>query len=130
MAAAIAVRRSKRYKKSAENATEQAMSVEEGVSKLKTFAPTKFDQTIEVIFSLGIDAKQADQAVRSSVSLPNGIGKSKRVIAFCPEHLVTSALNNGAIKAGGQELVAEKEIRIKREIRRQSGTREVNRRQV
>ncbi len=107
MAAAIAVRRSKRYKKSAENATEQAMSVEEGVSKLKTFAPTKFDQTIEVIFSLGIDAKQADQAVRSSVSLPNGIGKSKRVIAFCPEHLVTSALNNGAIKAGGQELVAE-----------------------
>jgi large subunit ribosomal protein L1 len=107
MAAAIAVRRSKRYKKSAEVATEQAMSVEEGVSKLKSFAPTKFDQTVEVIFSLGIDAKQADQSVRSSVSLPNGIGKSKRVIAFCPEHLVTSALNNGAIKAGGQELVAE-----------------------
>jgi large subunit ribosomal protein L1 len=107
MAATIAVRRSKRYKKSAENATEQAMSVEDGVSKLKTFAPTKFDQTVELIFSLGIDAKQADQSVRSSVSLPNGIGKSKRVIAFCPEHLVTSALNNGAIKAGGQELVAE-----------------------
>lgn len=107
MAAAIAVRRSKRYKKSAENATEQAVSVEDGVSKLKQFSPTKFDQTIELIFSLGIDAKQADQAVRSSVSLPNGIGKSKRVIAFCPEHLVTSALNNGAIKAGGQELVAE-----------------------
>lgn len=107
MAAAIAVRRSKRYKKSAELTNDQPVSVEEAVKRLKQFAPTKFDQTVELIFSLGIDAKQADQAVRSSVSLPHGIGKSKRVIAFCPEHLKTSALNSGAIKAGGQELVAE-----------------------
>jgi large subunit ribosomal protein L1 len=107
MAASTVVRRSKRYKKSAEQATEQLLSVEEAVSKLKSFAPTKFDQTVELIFNLGIDAKQADQSVRSAVSLPNGIGKAKKVIAFCPEHLTTSALNGGAIKAGGQELVAE-----------------------
>jgi len=107
MATVAVVRRSKRYKKAAEKATEQLLSIEDGVSRLKQFAPTKFDQTVELIFSLGIDAKQADQSVRSAVSLPNGSGKQKRVIAFCPEHLKTSALNNGAIKAGGQELVAE-----------------------
>ena len=45
--------------------------------------------------------------IRGSLSLPHGVGKTKRVVAFCPEHLVTSALNAGAIKAGGQELVQE-----------------------
>ncbi len=105
--ATVVVRRSKRYKKAAEKATDEMLSVEDGISRLKQFAPTKFDQTVELIFSLGIDAKQADQSVRSAVSLPHGIGKAKRVIAFCPDHLVTSALNNGALKAGGQELVAE-----------------------
>ncbi|MBC7785641.1 MAG: 50S ribosomal protein L1 [Burkholderiales bacterium] len=105
--ATLVIKRSKRYKQAAEKATEQLFSVEDAVKHLKQFAPTKFDQTVELIFSLGIDAKQADQAVRSAVSLPHGIGKVKRVIAFCPEHLVTGALNAGALKAGGQELVAE-----------------------
>jgi large subunit ribosomal protein L1 len=104
---AVVIRRSKRYKKSAENFTEQALPLDQAIAKLKSFAPTKFDQTVELILNLGIDANQADQAVRDAVSLPNGIGKSKRVIAFCPEHLKTAALNGGAIKAGGQELVAE-----------------------
>ena len=45
--------------------------------------------------------------IRGSLSLPHGIGKAKRVIAFCPDHLVTAALNAGAVKAGGQELVEE-----------------------
>ena len=106
MAQVVVIKRSKRYKAAATKATESLMSLEEGVAKLKTFEPTKFDQTVELIFNLGIDAKQADQAVRSAVSLPHGIGKTKRVIAFCPEHLMTSALNAGAVRAGGQELVA------------------------
>ncbi|HEX8341683.1 MAG TPA: 50S ribosomal protein L1 [Tepidisphaeraceae bacterium] len=104
---AVVIRRSKRYKKAAENFTEQMLPLDQAITKLKSFAPTKFDQTVELILHLGIDAKQADQAVRSAVSLPHGIGKAKRVIAFCPEHLKTAALNGGAIKAGGQELVAE-----------------------
>jgi large subunit ribosomal protein L1 len=109
MAQTVVIRRSKRYKAAAKNATETLLSLEEGISKLKSFAPTKFDQTVELTFNLGIDAKQADQAVRSSVSLPHGIGKSKRVIAFVPEHLKIAALNGGAVKTGGQELVAEVE---------------------
>src|SRR5689334_17588497 len=101
------VQRSKRYKKAAEKAIHNAVPVDQAVDVVKTFAPTKFDQSVELIFSLGIDAKQADQMIRGSLSLPHGVGKTKRVIAFVPDHLTTQALNAGAIKAGGQELVQQ-----------------------
>ena len=103
----VVERRSKRYKESTKTAVQQAVPLDQAIDVVKTFKPTKFDQSVELIFNLGIDAKQADQIVRGSVSLPHGIGKSKRVIAFCPEHLKIAAMNAGAIKAGGQELVAE-----------------------
>jgi len=45
--------------------------------------------------------------IRGSLSLPHGVGKTKRVVAFCPEHLVEAAKSAGAIRAGGQALVAE-----------------------
>jgi large subunit ribosomal protein L1 len=99
--------RSKRYRESYKNFVEAPMSVEDAVAKLKTFKGTKFDQTVEVIFSLGIDPKHADQMIRSSVSVPHGIGKSKRVIAMVSENLVQAALDAGAIKAGSQALVEE-----------------------
>jgi large subunit ribosomal protein L1 len=103
----VVERRSKRYKEAAKSALTQPVTVDKAIEAVKAFKPTKFDQSVELIFNLGIDAKHADQIVRGSVSLPHGIGKSKRVIAFCPEHLQVAALNAGAIKAGGQELVAE-----------------------
>jgi len=106
---AVVIKRSKRYKKAAEKAVAAPVAVDAAVAAVKAFPATKFDQSVELIFSLGIDPKQADQMIRGSVSLPHGIGKSKRVIAFCPEHLKVSALNAGAIKAGGQELVEEVE---------------------
>src|SRR5437762_6835769 len=107
MAQVVQQFRSKRYKEAAKKAVETPLPVDQGVDALKQFKPTKFDQSVELIFSLGIDPKQADQMIRGSLSLPHGIGKAKRVIAFCPEHLVTTALNAGAIRAGGQELVAD-----------------------
>ncbi|MCC6240835.1 MAG: 50S ribosomal protein L1 [Phycisphaerales bacterium] len=107
MAVALTQQRSKRYKKAAEKATTDLLSIEDGVALLKKFDATKFDQTVELIFSLGIDPKQADQMIRGSISLPNGVGKTKRVIAFVAENRKIEALNAGAIKAGGQELVAE-----------------------
>jgi len=103
----IEVKRSKRYKKAAEEFNPQPVALEQGVANVKAFTPTKFDQSVELIFCLGIDAKQADQAIRSSISLPHVIGESKRVVAFCPDHLVDAAKAAGAIKAGGQALVAE-----------------------
>jgi large subunit ribosomal protein L1 len=104
---AIVLQRSKRYKKAAEKAVTTPVSVEQAVDAVKAFPPTKFDQSVELIFSLGIDPKQADQMIRSSLSLPHGVGKSKRVVAFCPEHLVESAKAAGAVRAGGQELVQD-----------------------
>ena len=101
------IERSKRYKKAAEKAITTPVDIDKAVEAVKAFPPTKFDQSVELIFSLGIDAKQADQMIRGSMSLPHGIGKTKRVVAFCPEHLVTSALNAGAVKAGGQDLVQQ-----------------------
>src|ERR1700722_11334172 len=101
----VIIKRSKRYVKAAKTAVPDPVAVEKGVEILKTFAPTKFDQSVELIFSLGIDPKQADQMIRGSLSLPHGVGKSKRVIAFCPAHLAAASTAAGAIRAGGQELV-------------------------
>jgi large subunit ribosomal protein L1 len=103
----LVLKRSKRYKKAAEKAIATPVAIDQAVEAVKAFPATKFDQSVELIFALGIDPKQADQMIRGSLSLPHGIGKAKRVIAFCPEHMVTAALNAGAIKAGGQDLVTE-----------------------
>ncbi len=107
MAQVVQQFRSKRYKEAATKASEALVPVEQGVDALKQFKPTKFDQSVELIFSLGIDPKQADQMIRGSLSLPHGVGSTKRVIVFAPEHLQTLALNSGAIRVGGQELVAD-----------------------
>jgi large subunit ribosomal protein L1 len=100
------IKRSKRYVESAKKAVHDPVSIDQAIDVLKTFKVTKFDQTVELIFSLGIDAKHADQMIRGSLSLPHGVGKTKKVVAFCPDHLAPLALAAGAIKAGGQELVA------------------------
>ena len=102
---AAVVKRSKRYTEAAKSFNPAKVSLDKAVDAVQAFKGTKFDQSVELIFSLGIDAKQADQAIRSSVSLPHGIGKSKRVVAFCPDHLVEQAKAAGAVKAGGQALV-------------------------
>src|SRR5881227_3141621 len=103
----LIIKRSKRYKKAAEKAVTAPVAVEQAIDAVKAFPPTKFDQSVELIFSLGIDPKQADQMIRGSLSLPHGVGKTKRVVAFVPDHLVQTALDAGAIKAGGQSLVQE-----------------------
>src|SRR4051794_9377087 len=99
--------RSKRYKEDVKKRPEKAIPVDQAVDIVKSFKATKFDQSVELIVNLGIDPKQADQMIRGSLSLPHGVGKTKRVVAFCPDHLAAGALAAGAIKAGGQELVAE-----------------------
>ncbi|HSW45381.1 MAG TPA: 50S ribosomal protein L1 [Phycisphaerae bacterium] len=72
----------------------------------KGFRPRKgFDQTVELVMFLGIDPKQSDQMIRGAVSLPKGIGKTKRVIAFCPEDMAAEAKAAGAIEAGADELI-------------------------
>jgi large subunit ribosomal protein L1 len=97
--------RSKRYKKESEQVTKESLSLAEAVEKVKLFKSVKFDQSIECVLHLGIDPKQADQMVRGSISLPHGIGKQKKVIAFCEDADVEAAQKAGAIEAGCDELI-------------------------
>ena len=97
--------RSKRYKKESEQVTKDPVSLDEAVEKVKSFKSVKFDQSIDCVLLLGIDPKQADQLVRGSLSLPHGIGKQKKVIAFCEDSDVEASQNAGAIEAGCDDLV-------------------------
>ena len=97
--------RSKRYKQESEQLNKEAVSLTEAVEKIKSFKSVKFDQSIECVLQLGIDPKQADQLVRGSISLPNGIGKQKKVIAFCEDSDIEAAKNAGAIEAGCDDLI-------------------------
>jgi len=97
--------RSKRYKKEAELLTKDAVSLGEALEKVKSFKSVKFDQSVECVVHLGIDPKQADQLIRGSISLPHGVGKQKRVVAFCEDSDVEGAVAAGAIEAGCDELV-------------------------
>ncbi len=99
--------RSKRYTADAQKAVKEALPLTEAVKKVKSFASTKFDQSVECVMHLGIDPKQADQMVRGAISLPHGIGKARKVIAFCEDSDAEAAKAAGAIEAGCDELVAK-----------------------
>ncbi len=99
--------RSKRYRKDMASANGEAMPLTDAVQKLKGWASTKFDQTVECVVWLGIDARQSDQMVRGAISLPHGIGKTLRVIAFCEGDDADKAKAAGAQEVGGDELVGK-----------------------
>lgn len=79
--------------------------VKEAVGLLKKLPVTKFDQSVELHFKLGVDIKQANQQVRGSVTLPSGLGKNKRIAVFCSEAKEQEALKAGATVVGGEELI-------------------------
>ncbi len=104
----LLAKRGKRYKSAAAKTPQTAVAVDAAVALIKGFDQPKFDQTVELIFNLGVDPTHADQAIRSSISLPHGIGKSKRVVAFTSDPgRAQACLDTGAIRAGGEELVSE-----------------------
>jgi large subunit ribosomal protein L1 len=80
-------------------------SLKQGIFLLKQIKRAKFDETVEVHMSLGIDTTQSDQMIRGSVPLPHGLGKVKRVVVFCQGDNVAKAKEAGADFAGGDELV-------------------------
>ena len=61
------------------------------IKALRSFKQPKFDQTVNVVFNLGIDPKSADQSLRGSIAMPKGIGRSAKVICFCPGDKVAAA---------------------------------------
>lgn len=97
----------KRFKQNSAIVPAEPVTVPEAVAAIKKFQATKFDQSVDLVMHLGIDPTQADQLIRGSVSLPHGIGKSKRVVAFCQGDDAKAAIAAGAVKAGADELVTE-----------------------
>ena len=101
----MAIKLSKKYKASLAKRPPGKVSVAEAIQVLASFEKPKFDATVELTLWLGIDPKQADQAVRGAVSLPHGVGASRKVIAFCDGQDVARAKAAGAIEAGSDELI-------------------------
>jgi large subunit ribosomal protein L1 len=79
-------------------------SIDEAIKLLKQYDTLKFNQTVDIAVRLGVDAKQADQIVRGSVVLPNGIGKSLRVVVFAKGDMAEQAKAAGADEVGAEEL--------------------------
>jgi large subunit ribosomal protein L1 len=75
------------------------------IGLLKQMKRSKFDETVEIHMSLGLDIAQSDQAIRGTVSLPHGIGKSVRVVVFCQGDNVAKAKAAGADFAGSDDLL-------------------------
>jgi large subunit ribosomal protein L1 len=96
---------SKRYRAARQTVPEGKVDLAEAVRRVKGFAATKFDATVDLAIHLGIDPRQADQTLRGAFSMPHGIGKARRVVAFCDEADAAKAAEAGAVEAGGDELI-------------------------
>lgn len=79
----------------------------DAVALVRSMAFAKFDESVDAVFNLGIDARKADQLVRGTVSLPHGTGKEIRVAAFVGGELIAEAEEAGADIVGGKELAEE-----------------------
>ncbi|MGB4629499.1 MAG: 50S ribosomal protein L1, partial [Propionicimonas sp.] len=100
------MKRSKAYK-AAEAAikADQLYTPEEAIALAKQGASAKFDETIEVAMRLGVDPRKADQMVRGTVNLPNGTGKTARVLVFATGEKAAEALAAGADEVGSDDLI-------------------------
>jgi large subunit ribosomal protein L1 len=95
---------SKRMKASAKKRPADVMPLADAVAALKKFDGTKFDQTVDIVVRLGVDAAQADQIVRGSIVLPHGIGKQLRVVVFAKGAQAEAARGAGADEVGEEDL--------------------------
>jgi len=96
----------KKYKAAAEKIEEnKKYPLSEACSLLEQLKTAKFDESVEVALRLGIDAKQTDQMVRGAVSLPNGTGKTVRVLVFAKGDKEKEAQEAGADFVGSDDLV-------------------------
>ena len=98
--------RGKNYKESAKLIDKQTQyDPQEAFELVCKASRAKFDETVELHVKLGVDSRHADQQVRGAVVLPNGPGKSVRVLVFCKPEREEEAKAAGADYAGGQDLV-------------------------
>ncbi len=98
-------KKSKRYEECLKVRPAGKLPLAEAVKALKAFKPTKFDASVELVVHLGIDPKNPEQILRGAISLPHGVGATRKVIAFCDGDNIEKAKAAGAIEAGADELV-------------------------
>jgi large subunit ribosomal protein L1 len=85
----------------------QVLPVDEAITLVKETAYAKFDETVDICVRLGVDPRKADQMVRGAVVLPNGLGKTVRVLVFAKGEKAQEAQEAGADYVGGDDLVAK-----------------------
>ncbi|UOE94240.1 50S ribosomal protein L1 [Alkalihalobacillus sp. LMS39] len=84
---------------------DQAYGAQEAIELVKKAATAKFDETVEVAFRLGVDPKKADQQIRGAVVLPNGTGKTQRVLVFAKGEKLKEAEAAGADYVGDEDYI-------------------------
>ena len=101
-------KRSKRFNEAAALIEKgKAYTIEEAVALVKKTSNVKFDAGVDVVFKLGLDVRHADQQLRGAIVLPNGTGKSKKVLVITKGAKVEEAKAAGADIVGGEEILAD-----------------------
>jgi large subunit ribosomal protein L1 len=95
----------KQYLTAVQQVKARSYSLQEAVELVRKVKFAKFDETVEVHLRLGVDPKHADQMVRGTVVLPNGLGKSKRVLVIASGERQREAQEAGADHVGGEDMV-------------------------
>lgn len=99
------MKKSKRYQQlKAAIDPDKAYDLEEALDIIKEMKPARFDETVEIHMKLGIDVRKPEQNVRGTISMPNGIGKSVKLIAFAQGDNAQAARDAGADEVGDEEL--------------------------
>ncbi len=79
-------------------------TIQEAIEILQRCPPVKFDQSVDISLKIGVDPRRSDQLVRGTVSLPNGTGKTLKILVFAKGEKVKEALEAGADYVGADEL--------------------------
>ena len=95
----------KKYRAALKKAPQKAVSIEEAVKFVKANAGAKFDETVDVYFHLGKDLTKGDTAVRGTVKLPNGSGKTVKIAVFAGGDAAEAARQAGADYVGMADLI-------------------------
>src|SRR5215472_1049019 len=97
----------KKYAAALEQVQRRPYPIAEAVPLIKKVKFAKFDETVELHVRLGVDPKHADQMVRGTIVLPNGLGKSKKVLVITTGDKQREATEAGADFVGGEEMVTK-----------------------
>src|ERR1700678_3804500 len=97
----------KKYTAAAAQVEAKPYAIEQAVPLVQKIKFAKFDETVELHLRLGVDPKHADQMVRGTIVLPNGLGKSKTVLVIASGDKLKEAEEAGADFVGGEDMVAK-----------------------